>query len=75
MKTRAAPAVSAMALVPLVVLITSVLPATRSRVNSRGELPRSKPSIGRHLRSPQRSTSSRPKVFARRSASSMEATG
>jgi hypothetical protein len=68
MRTRARLAgLSAMALVPLVVLITSVFPATRAGVNSRGELPRSN--------SPQSSTSSRPKVFASRSASSMEPTG
>ena len=37
---------------PLVVVITSVLPRQTSRVNSPGELPRSNPGIGKPCRSP-----------------------
>src|SRR5688572_9556071 len=64
-----------MARVPLVVDITTILPPTRSGVNSPGEFPRSKPSMGSALRSPASSTSSRPSVLARPIASSMVATG
>ncbi len=43
-----------MALVPLVVVITRVLPEQTDGTQPAGELPRSNPSIGRPLRSPAR---------------------
>src|SRR5229473_3021446 len=58
-----------MAAVPLVVVRTTVRPSTRARVNSSGELPRSKPGIGCPPRSPA-STTPAPSRSASAAASS-----
>ena len=52
--TRSASRLARIARVPLVVVITSVLPRQTSGVKEAGELPRSNPSIGSPCRSPPR---------------------
>jgi len=69
------PATDSSAAVPFVVVMTRALPATRSSLNSCGELPRSNPSMGSPFRSPHSSTSSRPRFWASRAASSAVCTG
>src|SRR5262244_64974 len=64
-----------MARVPLVVVRTSVRPPTRSGVQSSGELPRSKPSMGSPPRSPAKSTGSGARAAARERAAASLATG
>ena len=66
--------------VPFVVVITMVFPSTASRVNSRGEFPRSKliaPLTSASMRRPSRSPARRMPAFCRRqaSASAISSTG
>ncbi len=75
MTVRAAFAAVAIARVPFVVVSTIVLPRTRAGVNSTGELERSKPGTGRHLRSPASSFLSRSAGRTRREAVSTSAIG
>src|SRR5215813_6150478 len=61
-----------MARVPLVVVRTSVRPPTRSGVQSSGELPRSKPSMGSPPRSPGKGTGSGGRAGGRERAGDTE---
>jgi len=61
--------------VPFVVLITNRFPATFSLENSRGEFPRSNPSIMSPRASPHKMVSSRPREDANFIASSVDAAG
>src|SRR5262245_17488026 len=72
---RLAPARARRARVPLVVVKTTVRPATRSAVYSAGELPHSKPGGGEPPRSPPRTTGPRGQPRARAIASAGVATG
>jgi len=65
--TPAAP-VTAIAVVPLVVVQMMSLPCTTALVNSRGELPRSKPSGLTALRSPAKRADGRPGTAERASS-------
>ena len=73
--TSRGPCAAAIAAVPFVVLSSTVFPSTVSGVNSRGELPRSKPAMGRIWRSPASFTSDRSNAFARVTTSSLLSSG
>lgn len=65
------PVATAMAAVPFVVVQTMSLPCTAPRVNSRGELPRSKPSGLTAWRSPASKTEDGRRRMAERASSSV----
>ena len=74
-KTLTASSTRKKARVPFVVLITNRFPATLSAENSRGEFPRSNPSIMSPRASPHKIVSSRPREDANLIASSVEGAG